>query len=148
MAALGLGQIVGGALALRWRPARPLLIVGAGLALTGLPALLLVLGASEWTITAGMVVLGIEWGLYDPFWTTTMQQRVAPDLISRVSSYDYMGSLAFYPLGLAVAGPLSAWLGVSTVLWLGVAAAVGLAAFLVSLPGVRGLRRADVTADL
>ena len=28
-------------------------------------------------------------------------------MISRVSTYDYLGSLAFYPAGLALAGPLA-----------------------------------------
>jgi MFS family permease len=147
IAALGVGQIIGGAVALRWRPSRPMLIIGAGLALTGVPGLLLIVGASEWMIMAGMVVLGVEWGLFDPFWITAMQQHVAPELISRVSSYDYMGSLAFYPFGLAVAGPLAAWLGVDTVLWIGVASAIGLAVFLVSLPGVRGLRQVKTGSE-
>ena len=38
-------------------------------------------------------------------------------MISRVASYDYLGSLAFYPAGLALAGPLADAVGVTTVLW-------------------------------
>ena len=68
--------------------------------------------------------MGIEWGLFDTFWVTSVQQHVAPEALSRVSSYDYLGSLAFYPAGLVLAGPLSRVLGISGVLWLGAAMAV------------------------
>ena len=68
--------------------------------------------------------MGVEWGLYDPFWMTCMQRAVAPEMISRVSSYDYLGSLAFYPAGLALAGPLADAVGVTTVLWGSAAVAV------------------------
>ncbi len=61
--------------------------------------------------------MGVEWGLYDPFWLTCMQREVAPDMISRVSAYDYLGVLAFYPAGLALAGPLADAFGSATVLW-------------------------------
>ena len=44
---------------------------------------------------------------------TCMQRVVAPEMISRVSSYDYLGSLAFYPAGLALAGPLADAVGVT-----------------------------------
>ncbi len=141
-AALGAGQMVGGALALRWRPRRPLLVVAAGLSLTALPLALMAAQAPVWLVFVGAAVLGVEWGLYDPVWMTAMQQHVAPEMLSRVSSYDYLGSLSMYPLGLALAGPLADWLGVSTVLWASAGAAVVLSAFQVSLPSVRGLKSA------
>ena len=39
---MGIGQIVGGVLALRWRPRRPLLVVAAGLTVTAFPTAFLV----------------------------------------------------------------------------------------------------------
>jgi MFS family permease len=140
-AALGAGQVIGGALALRWRPARPLLIVAAGMSLTALPVALLAIHAPALLLFLGTAVLGVEWGLYDPFWMTAMQQHVPQEMLSRVVSYDYLGSLCMYPLGLAVAGPLADWLGVATVLWISAAAAVVLSILQVSARGVRGLRQ-------
>jgi MFS family permease len=140
-AAMGVGQVIGGALALRWRPRRPLLIVAAGMSLTALPVAMLAFEAPLPFLLAGTAVLGVEWGLYDPFWMTVMQKHVAPEMLSRVVSYDYLGSLSMYPLGLAVAGPLAEWLGVETVLLISAAGAVVLSAFQVSMPGVRGLTR-------
>ena len=37
--------------------------------------------------------------------------------LSRVSSYDWFGSLAFQPLGFAIWGPVAELAGVSTTLW-------------------------------
>ena len=40
-------------------------------------------------------------------WFTTLQERIPPESISRVSAYDWMGSLALLPLGYLAAGPLA-----------------------------------------
>ena len=70
-----------------------------------------------WTLYVSLAVMGVEWGLVEPFWMTCVHRTVAPDMISRVSSYDSLGSLAFYPAGLALAGPLADAFGITTVLW-------------------------------
>jgi len=136
-AAMGLGQIAGGLLSLRWRPRRPMLVIAAGMSLAAVPVALLAMEAPVWTLYVSLAVMGVEWGLYDPFWTTCMQRVVAPDMISRVSSYDYLGGLAFYPAGLALAGPLADAFGVSTVLWAGAAVAVAVSIFQLSWRDVR-----------
>lgn len=140
-AALGVGQIGGGLLALRRRPRRPLLVVAVGLSLSALPPALLAVHAPTPALLVAAVVLGVEWGLYHPFWMTVLQQRIAPEMLSRVSSYDYLGSLAIFPLGLAVAGPLGDSFGVSATLLAAAVAAVVISAVLVSTRGVRELRR-------
>ena len=136
-AAMGLGQIVGGLLSLRWRPRRPMLVIAAGMSLAAVPVALLALRAPVWTLYASLAIMGVEWGLYDPFWTTCMQRVVAPDMISRVSSYDYLGSLAFYPAGLALAGPLADAVGMDAVLWGSAAVAVVVSIFQLSWRDVR-----------
>ena len=124
-AAMGIGQIAGGLLSLRWRPRRPLFVIGAGIGLAAFPVAFLALEVPVWMLYASLAAVGVEWGLYDPFWLTCMQREVAPSMISRVSAYDYLGVLAFYPAGLALAGPLADAFGVPTVLWGGAAAALG-----------------------
>jgi hypothetical protein len=81
--------------------------------------------------------MGVEWGLFDTFWMTCMQRVVAPDMISRVSSYDYLGSLAFFPAGLALAGPLADAVGITPVLWGAAVVAVLVSVFQVSWRDVR-----------
>ncbi len=136
-AAMGLGQIAGGLASLRWRPRRPMLIIAAGMSLAAIPVALLALRAPVWTLFVSLAVMGVEWGLYDPFWVTCMQREVAPEMISRVSSYDYLGSLAFYPAGLALAGPLSAAFGITTVLWVSAAVAIVVSLFQLAWRDVR-----------
>jgi hypothetical protein len=41
-----------------------------------------------------------------------VQRRVPPHLLSRVAAYDWMGSTALRPLGLAVVGPIAVAVGV------------------------------------
>ena len=136
-AAMGVGQIAGGLLSLRWRPRRPMLVIAAGMSLAAVPVALLAMEAPVWTLYVSLAVMGVEWGLYDPFWTTCMQRVVAPGMISRVSSYDYFGSLAFYPAGLALAGPLADAFGIDTVLWGSAAVALLVSAFQLSWRDVR-----------
>ena len=136
-AAMGVGQIAGGLLSLRWRPRRPMLVIAAGMSLAAIPVALLALHAPVWTLYLSLAVMGVEWGLYDPLWITCMQRVVAPDMISRVSSYDYLGSLAFYPAGLALAGPLADAFGITTVLWTSAAVAILVSVFQLSWRDVR-----------
>jgi len=136
-AAMGIGQIAGGLLSLRWRPRRPMLVIAAGMSLTALPVALLALEAPAWMLYVAMSVIGVEWGLYDPFWLTCMQREVAPDMISRVSAYDYLGVLAFYPAGLALAGPLADAFGRSTVLWVSAGVAIFVSLFQLAWRDVR-----------
>lgn len=136
-AAMGLGQIAGGLLSLRWRPRRPMLVIAAGMSLAAVPVALLALRAPVWTLYVSLAGMGVEWGLYDPFWTTCMQRVVAPNMISRVSSYDYLGSLAFYPAGLALAGPLADLVGMDALLWGSAAVAVLVSVFQLSWRDVR-----------
>ena len=136
-AAMGIGQIAGAVLSLRWRPRRPLLVIAAGMSVTAFPVALLALEAPVWTLYVSLAVVGVEWGLYDPFWLTCMQRAVAPEMISRVSAYDYLGVLAFYPAGLALAGPLAAALGRSTVLWAAAGTAIVVSVFQLAWKDIR-----------
>lgn len=134
---MGIGQITGGLLSLLWRPRRPMLVLAAGLSLAALPMAMLAMKAPVWALYGSFAVIGVEWGLYDPFWTTCMQREVAPALISRVSSYGYFGALAFYPAGLALAGPLADAFGISTVLWVSVGVAILVSVFALAWRDVR-----------
>ena len=138
-AALGVGQIVGGVAALRWRPRRPFLVLSCGMSLTALPMAMLATTAPTWALLAAGATLGVVWGMFDPFWLTVMQREVPPEMISRVSSYDYLGSLAFFPLGLSIAGPVADLVGVSTTLWVGAGMSVAVSLFWLSWRDVRAV---------
>jgi hypothetical protein len=68
-----------------------------------------------------------------------MQTHIPRESLSRVTSYDAVGSLALAPLGLIVAGPLTEKFGSSTTLIaMGLLFVVILGAIL-TVPGVRRL---------
>ena len=60
--------------------------------------------------------------------------------LSRVSSYDWFGSLAFYPVGMAIWGPVADLIGTSAALWVATAALAATTTLLLSLPAIRQLR--------
>ncbi len=138
-AAMGLGQIAGGVIALRWRPRRPFLVLALAMNVTALPMAMLATTAPPWALFTSAAGLGVVWGMFDPFWLTAMQREVPPDMISRVSSYDYLGSLAFYPAGLALAGPVSALIGIPATLWTAAGVSFAVSLFWVSWRDVRAV---------
>ena len=52
------------------------------------------------------VLAGTGIALFDVWWQTALAQRVPPHMLSRVTAYDWMGSLALLPIGYVLAGPL------------------------------------------
>lgn len=70
---------------------------------------------------------------------TTWVQLVPAEARSRVAAYDWFGSLALQPLGLAVVGPVAAVLGTSETLWICAAAMTVILGLVVAVPSVRHL---------
>ncbi|MCW2690480.1 MAG: transporter, partial [Mycobacterium sp.] len=68
------------------------------------------------TDSAGMVI-----------WGTLLQRRVPPEMLGRVSSLDFFVSLAFMPVSMAVAGPLSKVVAIETIFLVAGVAPAGLA---------------------
>ena len=88
-----------------------------------------------------MAGIGVE--VFGVVWDTAMQQQIPQDRLSRVSSYDALGSFVFIPLGAAAAGPLAAALGLRATLW-GCGVLVAFCALaMVAVGDVRSLRRID-----
>ena len=65
------------------------------------------------------MLAGTGIALFDVWWHTALAQRVPPHMLSRVTSYDWMGSLALLPIGYVLAGPLGEALGAAEVLAVG-----------------------------
>jgi predicted MFS family arabinose efflux permease len=111
MACQGVGLLIGGIAASRVRAGHPLVI---GMLVTlALPVWLLLLAAEAPLLlaAAGAFVFGFALELFYVFWLTALQTRVPRESLSRVTSYDALGSMMFGPIGLALAGPLVAVIG-------------------------------------
>jgi hypothetical protein len=60
---------------------------------------------------AATALSGLGLGVFGVWWETALAQRIPAHLLSRVSAWDWLGSLAFLPLGYLLAGPLATTLG-------------------------------------
>ncbi|MBA3866324.1 MAG: MFS transporter [Solirubrobacterales bacterium] len=147
LAAMGVGALAGSLLAARVKPSRPLLFVALADGLFALPLAFLAVTPPVPLIACAALLSGAGMALAISVWESTLQRHVPGESLSRVSSYDWFGSLAFYPLGLAVWGPVAAAIGISASLWLafGLAAAATLA--LLSVPDIRHLPAAAPPAS-
>jgi MFS family permease len=134
------GAFLGGFLAIRWRPARPILVATITVFGMALPLVFLAIAAHVAVVAIASVVQGVGMELFMVYWYTALQEQVAPESLARVNSYDALGSMALAPLGMAVAGPVADWLGVATALWIDVAVIVAATAAVLLVPEVRGLR--------
>ena len=56
-------------------------------------------------------------GLLVAVWNTTLQTKIQGEALGRVTAWDWMASLALWPAGLAVAGPLAQAFGVTALCW-------------------------------
>lgn len=118
ISAQGAGGIVGGILALRLAPRRPLLFAAAVLAGFYLPLALLAARMPVELVAAGALLAEIGLMLSSTVWETTLQRHVEPALLSRVSAYKRLGPSALQPVGLALWGPLATAVSLDGALWL------------------------------
>ncbi|TMR16307.1 MFS transporter, partial [Nonomuraea zeae] len=140
LAGEAVGTIAGVLVSMRVRPKRPILVAVLLCLPTALPYLLLGLDSPLWAIVAGAFVLGVCFDVFGVLWQTTMQREVPAESLSRVSSYDILGSLMFGPIGLMFAGPAAYLFGTEEAL-LGCAVIIVLSTLAALLsPGVRNLR--------
>jgi hypothetical protein len=121
-----LGLLLGAVFGSRIRVGRPILF-GMLISFT-LPVWLvtLALAAPLPVVAVGSFLWGIAIELFMVLWFTALQTNVPREALSRVNSYDAMGSLMFGPIGLALAGPLVAAVGLQAA-FLGAAAVATLA---------------------
>jgi MFS family permease len=143
LAAEAVGMILAGIVALRYRPERPLLV--ATLAVLTMAPLLALLGlaAPLFLIMPAALVAGVGLELYGVFWDTTLQEHIPDEKLSRVSSYDVLGSFALIPVGVAVMGPISGAIGVANTLIGAALVVVAATIAVVCVRDVRNLRRLD-----
>lgn len=136
-AALACGLLVGAAAALRIRPRRPLVVAVTALGLYSLPVFALAIPTPLAVVVAAAFVAGVSLDIFAILWETALQQRVPREALSRVSSFDWLGTFALSPVALGVAGPLVLAFGLSNVLW-GAALLTALAPLALLEPQVRG----------
>jgi len=139
MALWGAGGLLGGLVALSLRPRRPLLVSEGFVLFFALPVALLAIPSTTALIAAGALIGGSTVSLAEILYDTTTAQQVPPDRLGSVVAYDWFGSLALEPVGLALVGPLAAGIGISTTLWLGALSMLLCQLCVLFVPSVRRL---------
>jgi MFS family permease len=136
LAASGVGSLIGAAAVLRWRPRR--VLVATNISILGAAPIFFAfaLGLKVGWDIAGMLLLGASLAYGGALWVTTLQFNVGAAELGRVSAYDWIGSIAFRPVGLVAAGPLAIEIGVKPELWLIAGIIISGALVLLSLPSV------------
>ncbi|GAA2894058.1 MFS transporter [Actinoplanes cyaneus] len=139
--AVGAGTILGGLVALRARPRRPLVAGAAMMFGYALLPLAIALHTVLPLLLLAAAVSGFGWAFWSIMWQTTVQTRVPPAMLNRVTSYEVFGSDGSLPIGQSLAGPVAAAVGAERVL--GASAVVGVlgCVALLCFPAVRNLRR-------
>jgi MFS family permease len=135
------GSVVGGVVALRVKPRRPLVAANLALVPTALPILAMVRPLPLWVIAAGAVAGGMGLVIVNTLWVATMQQLIPDQVRSRVNSYDWLISLVVTPAGYVIIGPLASAIGNAKTL-IGSAVFLAVPCCLATLiPGIRAVRR-------
>jgi hypothetical protein len=135
------GLFAGGLLMLRTRPQRLLLTANLGVLLAGLPVFLLGFPAPTFAIAGGAVIAGIGLETFGVLWDTAMQQNVPQEKLSRVYSYDALGSFVLIPVAQGIVGPVAETFGTRATLFGACAIALAATLGVLGVADVRNLRR-------
>ncbi len=113
----GIGLLIGSLIGMRIKikyPLRFLLIISFSISLYMWS---MARPQSIWFIAFCALLWGITIDLWTTIWSTAMAREVPREALSRVSSFDAMGTMLLRPVGLAIAGPLSMAIGLSNTLY-------------------------------
>ena len=137
--AFAIGLLIGGTSLLKIRPRRPLLVASFAFLTLFFPTLLIAIPAPLILIAAFQVMSGVGAMVGNTMWWTVLQQNIPTEVLSRVTSFEWFGTLALMPIGFALAGPVGAALGYSTTLYLSGGVSLLISVGLLAVRSVRTL---------
>ena len=140
ISSFGAGTIVGGLVALRFHPERPLLASCVAAVPIAFQPFAIALKPPVGVLVAVAVLAGIGLAIHLALWFTTFQRNVPEAALSRVSSYDALGSFVLMPLGSIVAGPVASAIGITQTLIGTTAIELACFAIIIAQPSVWAIR--------
>jgi MFS family permease len=141
LAADSLGAVLGASAMVRYRPRRLLLAGSVAVALLALPLFALAMSRDVPLIAVAALASGVGIEVFEVNWSVALQEQVPLAMLSRVSSYDALGSTVLRPVGNSLAGPVAAALGIAVTLAGGGAVVLASVLVILCVPEVRQLRR-------
>jgi hypothetical protein len=136
------GLVLAGLLVLRWQPRRLLLVATVATFGVALLPLALARPLPLAAVIAAAFAAGVCLEIFEVLWQTAFQQEIPRDRLSRVTSYDAVGSFAALPIGLAAVGPIAAVAGVRATFLGAAVIAIVSTVLVLTLGEVRRLARA------
>jgi MFS family permease len=144
--AQAVGLVIGGLVLLRYRPRHPMRLGMAGMLALVPVYLVLGLHPSLWLLMIVIFIAGFGLELFGIGWETALQQHIPHEKLSRVASYDMLGSLVALPVGQLLAGPLAEAYGARDVIVVGAVIYAGVVLLTLVDRSVWTLPRADEPA--
>jgi MFS family permease len=138
-ATFGIGCLGGSIVALCVRPRFPLRSALTVMVAFACPTLTLAAGLTVGVVAAAAFFGGLVMMLFNTLWETTLQQHIPATTLSRVSAYEWAGSVACQPLGLVLVAPIAGRVGLHATLWTAGVLQVLVALFPLLIPEVRTL---------
>ena len=117
LGALGVGALIGSVLATRSDVRRPAVVFAVSGAAFAVPLALLAARVPVPALAAAALLTGAGMMIGNAAWETALQRHVPDEWLSRVTSYDWLASMALTPVGMAVSAPLAAGIGLTPCLW-------------------------------
>ena len=118
LASFSVGGLIGGLTVMRIKPQRPLVVACIAVLPWSIPPAMLALHAPLLAIAAVAFSSGAGLMIFNSLWETTLQRHIPQAALSRVSAYDWFGSLLMQPLGFALVGPAVVLFGQTRWLWI------------------------------
>lgn len=140
-AGVGIGGVLGGVIAFKYHPRFPIRTGTIAMVALGPVMILLAYHANIWLTSGAAILGGAGLEFFGALWSYSFQTHVPSDVISKVASFDFLASVGFLPIGLALAVPLSHLVSIGGVFLIGGGYLVISAAIVLLVPSVRQLPR-------
>ena len=144
LSAESVGLIVAAVVLLHRPLRRPLFTGMVWTATLAVPLVVLGVYPQVWLMLLVTFVAGIGFDVFGMGWNLAMQENVPEEMLSRVYSYDALGSYLAIPFGQVAFGPLGAAFGYRDVLVVSAVVYVVICGLVLSSRSVRDLRRVPV----
>jgi MFS family permease len=140
------GAVVGGLIALRLRVTRPLVACELVVLPSGFLLFALAVPLPLVAVAGIGFIVGMGFALGENLYVTAFQRNLPEHALSRISSYDWFGSIALNPLGYALIGPVSEAIGIPETLVIAGVLNIVVCIGVVLVPSVREIRTSPAVA--
>jgi MFS family permease len=139
-AMFSLGGAISAIAAIKLKTKKPGTVAISLWAIFAVAPLVLAFPISPTVVIIGYFIAGLSIGGWEAYWVTSVQREVPQDMQGRVFSIDMVGSGGLMPLGMALVGPVVAFMGERPFLLSAIAFHILICYLVLLVPGVAEMR--------